>query len=280
MSMIQKTNRLPLMCVWAFIAATGILFMGDIFAKDAPNEAGSQTSGEVGKDISKAIEMLSVTAETQTERVAEVLNIVKAVPNKAALSSLCSWLSNETPTKRRSAIYIIQTMTWDDPAPAFPPLRTLLKHQEAVTRGMAAMALAVQGDKDSYKAILGVMKADSDAYVRRAAAWAVGEYGDAQGVEPLRAAALDADPNVAANAKNALDRIAFLSANKGASGDAAKVVRGIFLISGSTPWQEERLHRARTLIESAKASVRESIFAQAAKSDSEAIRNSVAFARK
>lgn len=278
--MIRNTYRPPLICAWALITATGILFGDSALVKGATNEAATQTSGEVGKDIAKAIEILSVTAETQTERLGEVFNIVKGLPNAAALSALCPWLSNETPTKRRSAIYLIQMMTWDNPAPAFPPLRKLLKHQEAVTRGMAAMALAAQGDTTSYKEILAMMKADADAYARRTAVWAVGEFGDARGVEPLRAAASDPDPNVAANAKNALERIAFLSANKGTTGDAAKVVRGIFLISGSTTYQAERLRQARNLIESADAGVREAILAQAAKNDSQAIRNSVAFARK
>ena len=277
--MLQKTSKLPLACAWAFVAAT-ILCVSNARVWAAANEAAPQTAAEANKAIAKAIDTLSTTAETQMDRTSDVFKSVKALPNKAALSALCSWLSNETATKRRSAIYIIQMLTWDDPAPAFPPLRKLLKHEEAETRGMAAMALASQGDTASHKAIVDMMKADASAYTRRAAAWAVGEFGDAKGVEPLRAAASDPDPNVAANANNALDRIAFLTANKTATGDAAKVVRGIFLIAGSTPSQAERLQHARNLIQSASAGVRETILTQAAKSDSQAIRNSVVFARQ
>jgi len=276
-NMLQKTNKLPLACAWAFIAAATLCVSN---ARVGAAANAPQTAAEANKAIAKAIDTLSTTAETQMDRTSDVFKSVKALPNKAALSALCSWLSNETATKRRSAIYIIQMLTWDDPAPAFPPLRKLLKHEEAETRGMAAMALASQGDTASHKAIVDMMKADASAYTRRAAAWAVGEFGDVKGVEPLRAAASDPDPNVAANANNALDRIAFLTANKTATGDAAKVVRGIFLIAGSTPSQAERLQHARNLIESANAGVRETILTQAAKSDSQAIRNSVVFARQ
>jgi len=278
--MSEKVRSLSAVFVGAVIAATAALFMGAAFAKETATEVSAPTSGDVEKSIQKAIDILSETAERQTERVKEVLDIVKAQPKTAALSALCTSLKNDMPTKRRSAVYIIQMLTWENPAPAFPPLRELLKNQEATTRGMAAMALASQGDTASYEAIVEMLKNDADAYARRTAAWAVGELGDAKGVEPLRAAASDPDPNVAANANNALDRIAFLLENKGTTGDAAKVVRGIFLISGSTLWQEERLQHARSLIEGADAAVREATLAQASKSQSQAIRNSVAFVRQ
>ena len=248
-------------------------------ANGAPDATPAPASGaDVQKAVQEAIELLAVTAEQEQEKVKKVFEQIKRLPNEAALSEVCKWLTNDEATKRRSAVYILGGLQWKNPNPAFPALRELLKHQESLTRGMAAITLGTLGDTASYDAIVKMAQEDADSYARRCAAYGLGELGDIRALEPLKTIRADKDGSVAANAQNAEERLTFLHDNESASGDAKQVVRGIWIISGSTPWNSERLDRAITMIQSADPAVSKTVLDKAAASPSVAIQNSVKFA--
>jgi beta-lactamase regulating signal transducer with metallopeptidase domain/HEAT repeat protein len=268
---------------WGLVVLMGVaaisLAVGSSFAsskEEAP--ATSEVTTDVQKNIQHAVEMLSTTSEFERDKVKAVVDIVRAQPNRPALAALCEWLKSDVATKRRSAVYIIGALLWEDASPAFRSLRDLLSHEEATTRGMAALTLATIGDSASYDAIVRMAREDADGYARRCAAWALGDLGDPKALEPLQAVSTDADPGVAGNAKNAIERLTFLREHAGATGDAKQVVRGIWLIAGSTPWDEERLGRAFALIRNADSTVSKTLLDEAAASPSTAIKNSARLA--
>jgi uncharacterized protein (TIGR03067 family) len=234
----------------------------------------------VKKDVGAAVSILSTTPETQSDRVAEALAMVKRHEQKQALAELIGWLGAEQATQRRSAVYIIQLLAWHDPAPAWPHLRKLLSHSEGFTRGMAAMTLAATKDVQSYAEVTALMNSDQDPYVRRCAAWAVGEFGDPKAIEDLQKALADENALVKANAQNGIERVTFLREHADAKGDAIKVVRGIFVISGSGIFQKERIDRAVAMIRSAQEPTRSEMLDQLKHSSSQAIRNSASLAGK
>lgn len=269
--------------VGLIMMAAGTLAIGGAFNEDVVAETQTPppvaaAGGSVDEQIRKVIDELSTTAETEVDRVNAVFALVKAQPNAEALKALIPWLANDEPTKRRSAIYIIQMLEWADASPAFEALRGLLvAGQETLTRGMAAMALASQGDAVSYDTILELARNDGDPYVRRCAAWALGEFGDGKALEPLQEIAKNKEPFVAANAANATERLTFLSEHQEATGDAAQVVQALFIVSGSTLQHQERLRRAQSLASSADPAIREAVFTAAKEGSSQAIKNSVAY---
>lgn len=252
--------------------------MDDSLATNAVSQGPEaiDASTEVQRAIDQAIDTLSNTSEFERDRVKSVFNSVRGQPQKQALEALCGWLQSPVATKRRSAVYIIGALPWDDASPGFPPLLKLLKHEEALTRGMAALTLAtVSKTGDCYDAVLEMAQKDKDAYARRCAAWALGELGDPKALEALKAIASDSDAMVAANAVNATDRLTFLRDHANVPDEARPVVRGIWMVAGSTAWDETRLGRAFDLVRSASPEVRASVLDEAAKSSSIAIRNSV-----
>jgi uncharacterized protein (TIGR03067 family) len=232
----------------------------------------------VKKDVGAAVAILSTTPETQSDRVAEALAMIKRHEQDQALAELIGWLGAAKATQRRSAVYIIQLLAWEDPAPAWPHLRRLLSHSEGLTRGMAAMTLATTKDVQSYAEVAALMEDDKDPYVRRCAAWAVGEFGDRKALEDLKKALADENALVKANAQNGIERLTFLREHADAKGDAATVVRGIFLISGSAILQKERIDRAVGMIRSAQEPTRSETLDQLQQSSSQAIRNSASLA--
>ncbi|HOZ49400.1 MAG TPA: HEAT repeat domain-containing protein [Candidatus Hydrogenedentes bacterium] len=253
--------------------------------RPAAEPAQQDASPDVQKTVQLAIGILSQTSDLEVEKVQNVLELIRALPNRPALSALCEWLEDDTATKRRSAIYILGALSWEDADSSFPPLRALLSHEEAMTRGMTALALAMLGDKESYGALVNMMRDDKDAYARRCAAWALGELGDPKALEPLQAALQDPDPNVKRNAQNAIERLTFLDEHAEAAGDARQVVRGIWLVAGMPPkavppggLAVARRERGLAWIRSAEPSVRKTILDEAASSSSEAIRTSAQYA--
>jgi beta-lactamase regulating signal transducer with metallopeptidase domain/HEAT repeat protein len=227
---------------------------------------------DVQKAIDVAIAELSVTSAIESDRVETILDIVRAQPQGPALQTLCEWLASDVATKRRSAVYIIGLLPWEDARPAIQPLRDLLTHDESFTRGMAAMSLATIGDADSYDAMIEMAREDEDAYARRCAAYALGDLGDPRAIEPLEAVKEDADPNVARNAGNAIDRLTFLRDHADAEGDAKLVVRAIWFVAASPEWDQSRLKRSLDLMRGVPHEVGTPILAEASTSSSKAIR--------
>ena len=64
----------------------------------------------------------------------------------------------------------------------------------------------------------------------------------------IKAALTDENALVKANSQNAIDRLTFLRDHADASGDEAKIVRGVWLISGSVMFQKQRIDRAVAMI--------------------------------
>ncbi len=243
--------------------------------------AGCSDSGipkAASKDVKEAVQLVSTSTEYDTAKIQRAFDLVKKHPQGDALNALTTWLDSRSATQRRAAVYTLQMVSWDDARPAFAKLRGLLSHSEALTRGMAAMALASLGDKESYENIKNMLAGDSDAYVRRCAAWALGELDDERALDSLRKAAADADPNVRANAENAVQRLTFRMEHKDVRGDAEHVISGIWLISGSTMQHAERLDRAMRLIRACSEPQRGELLQRLVNSKSEAIRNSAALA--
>jgi HEAT repeat protein len=205
------------------------------------------TSG-VEKDVGDAVKLLAESAEKDTAAIQQAFALIKKHPNAASLKALVSWLDSSIPERRRAAIHALQSLSWDDPSPAFPRLRELLAHSEGKTRGMAALALASQGDHDSYDPILAMVTRDSDGYARRCAAWTLGEFGDARALATLRRSFRDRDPGFRQCVQNSLERITFLEQNKDIDAEAETVIRGVWLLSGSPKPQAERLNRALQMI--------------------------------
>lgn len=239
----------------------------------------TQEPSGVKGEVYKAIKLLSVTNESQTEQVAQSFDYIKPLPNAEAMKYLCEWLSAKKATERRSAVHIITSLNWDDPSPAFEPLRKLLTHKEDTTRGMAALALGAIRDAGAYDALVRLLSEDPSGYTRRCVAFALGDMMNTDALVPLKAAKdKPDDPLVSGNIDNAVDRLTFLKENEAEEGKAKAVVEGIWIIAGTAPQQEERIERAMKCINSADEATRMQVYAKALESPSQFIRNSVMFA--
>jgi len=234
----------------------------------------------VGKDVEAAIFLLSTSNSRQRAKVMGAFALIRQHPQSEALQELLPWLADERPTKRRSAVYALQMLAWEDPAPALPPLRGLLTHSESATRGMSALALGALGDSESFDALVKMLESDKTGYARRCAAWALGELASQEGLAPLEAALGDADDSVVANAENAIERLRFLRRNKSTDPDKQRVIQGVWLISGSVIHHDVRLQRAVEMIRSADPSISRPLLAALASSEVEDIRNSAIYAQK
>ena len=238
----------------------------------------SVPAADVAEDVAAAIELLSQTAETQTVRVIEAMELIQLHPNKEALAALIPYLDDPEPTRRRSAVHFMQSLSWDDASPAFPALRKLLTHSEALTRGMSGMALASLGDDESFDAMVKMLEDDDDHYACRCAAWALGELKNQNAVDHLKNALSDSPAQVKANAHNAIERLSFRQEFQDVTGPAKSVYEGVWLISGSNAVMKTRLNRAVGMIRSVDESVRNPILEKLKSSELASVKNSAAFA--
>ncbi|HZS36917.1 MAG TPA: HEAT repeat domain-containing protein [Polyangia bacterium] len=83
----------------------------------------------------------------------------------------------------------------------------LLADADAGVRLQAALTCGFLQDKTATSALAGVATGDASPLVRKAAAWAIGEIGDASGAAALTQAQNDADPLVRSVATGALGRL-------------------------------------------------------------------------
>ncbi len=213
--------------------------------------AALQTGRSTEGDVNKAIGILSRTSMFQkdaSEKIQTVLTLVKHHPQAETLPLLVDWLSSYRKTKRRSALYIIGELSWENPAIALKPLRKLMGHSEDITRGMAALTLSYLQDQASGERILKMLQSDTSPYARRCAAFALGELNDPNARETLEKAALAEENQVRENAQNAVARLKWRKEFESVTGDPAKAARGVWIIAGSTENQAERIGRAMELI--------------------------------
>ena len=235
-------------------------------------------AADVNKDVAAAIDLLSKSTETQVAQVLQVFDLIRQHPKQQSLAALVAYLQDPEPTRRRAAIYAIQMLPWDDASPAFPRLHKLLTHSESLTRGMAGMALASLADVNSYGSLVKMLESDDDPYARRCAAWSLGELRNQKAMVHLETALSDTNTLVKSNAQNGIERLRFLREFQDVTGRTRSVYEGIWLISGSTIHQEDRINRALALIRSVDESVRQPILEKLKSSKSPSVRNSTLLA--
>ena len=234
--------------------------------------AALQSSGPARRDVNAAVKLISQTSMLQndySDRIHRADELVKRHSQAETLPILADWLKVGSNTKRRSAIHIIGELAWDDPALVVQSLRPLMNHSEDITRGMAALTLSYLQDKTATDRILKMLQSDTSAYARRCAAFALGELNDWQSMDALKNAAAAEEHMIRENAQDAVERLQWMKEFEGATGDRAKVAKGIWIIAGSTENQEERISRAMDLIAAADPVTRSEVLRKARTFDAE-----------
>ncbi|HLB73395.1 MAG TPA: HEAT repeat domain-containing protein [Sedimentisphaerales bacterium] len=158
---------------------------------------------QVAEIVRKAVLTISTCAESDP-KVAESLDSLKPFKDGRTINELCKYLESDTATVRRSAIFILWRGGFKDIAPAEDKLLKLCGHEENLTRGMSLLALGAAKVAAGYEILADKTVNDSDGYVRRCAAYALGLYGDKKAVPVLEKALQDKDQLVKNNAQAAI----------------------------------------------------------------------------
>ena len=158
---------------------------------------------QLAEIVRKAVLTISTCAESDP-KVTRSLDTLYPLQDKPVVDALCKYLDSDTATVRRSAIFILWRGGFDGIAPAEEKLIKLCGHEENLTRGMAALALGQAKASAAYEILADKTQNDSDGYVRRCAAYALGLYGDKKAVPVLEKALEDKDPLVKGNAQAAI----------------------------------------------------------------------------
>jgi len=158
---------------------------------------------QLAEIVRKAVLTISTCAESDP-RVAESLDSLKPFKDAPAINELCKYLESDTANVRRAAIFILWRGGFKDIAPAEEKLIKLCDHEENFTRGMSLLALGTAKVAAAYEILADKTANDSDGYVRRCAAYALGLYGDKKAVPVLEKALQDKDPLVKNNAQAAI----------------------------------------------------------------------------
>lgn len=160
-------------------------------------------TGETAEIVRKAVLTISTCTESDP-RVAESLDSLKPLADGPAINELCKYLESDTANVRRSAIFILWRGGFKNIAPAEEKLIKLCGHEENLTRGMSALALGSAKVAAGYEILADKTLNDSDGYVRRCAAYALGLYGDKKAMPVLEKALQDKDQLVKNNAQAAI----------------------------------------------------------------------------
>jgi len=158
---------------------------------------------QLAEIVRKAVLTISTCAESDP-KVAESLDSLKPFKDAPAINELCKYLESDTAIVRRSAIFILWRGGFKDITPAEEKLIKLCGHEENLTRGMSLLALGAGKVAAAYEILADKTLNDSDGYVRRCAAYALGLYGDKKAVPVLEKALQDKDPLVKNNAQAAI----------------------------------------------------------------------------
>ena len=158
---------------------------------------------QLAEIVRKAVLTISTCAESDP-KVAESLDSLKPFKDAPAINELCKYLESDTANVRRSAIFVLWRGGFKDIAPAEEKLIKLCGHEENFTRGMSLLALGAAKVAAGYEMLSDKTINDSDGYVRRCAAYALGLYGDKKAVPVLEKALQDKDPLVKNNAQAAI----------------------------------------------------------------------------
>lgn len=155
------------------------------------------------KVVESAVMTISTCAESDP-RVTMSLESLKDVENNFVVGELTKYLDAKTATVRRSAIYILWKGSLADISDAVPRLEKLCSHNEATTRGMAAITLGAAKINSSFGILSNMTLRDSSGYARRCAAYALGLMGRLDAKPVLEKALKDSDKLVKQNAEHAL----------------------------------------------------------------------------
>jgi hypothetical protein len=171
---------------------------------------------EIAKLVDEAVLTISTCAETDP-RVKTSLDSLKSFEDEAIVAELSRYLGEDSPTVRRSAIFILWRGAFSDISAASPKLIDLCGHPEQYTRGMAALALGQHKAAEGYDALVKMTLEDEDAYARRCGAYALGLLGDVKAIAVLEQALQDKENLVKQNAQAAITMLTKLDTTEKAA---------------------------------------------------------------
>jgi len=161
------------------------------------------TGAELSKIVTRAVTTISTCAETDP-RIKEALESLSGLNEPAVVKELTKHLESEKNTVRRSSIYILWKGDFSKITAAEAGLKKLCKHEEGMTRGMAALTLGGRKINSSFQALCDMVLKDASPYARRCAAYALGLMGDHTARPVLEKALKDKNEFVSKNAETAL----------------------------------------------------------------------------
>ena len=151
----------------------------------------------------EAVATISTLVESDPE-LGTVLESLKGLDHDRVVAETVKFLDSKEDTLRRAAIYILWRGEFPSVEPAVPQLLRLCKHEEDLTRGMAAIALGANHVAKSFPLLTKMTADDPSGYARRCAAYALGLLGDKESVAVLKKALKDPESAVRHNAQAAL----------------------------------------------------------------------------
>jgi beta-lactamase regulating signal transducer with metallopeptidase domain len=175
-------------------------------AENTEKRAGFPVKNEPSAIVKQAVLTISTCTETDP-RVAQSLESLDGLDEEIVVKELADFLRSDKNTVRRAALYILWKGKFENIKPAVDEMIKLCEHEEEFTRGMAALALGANKEKESFAALCKMTLEDQSSYARRCAAYALGQLGVPQAEPTLEKALKDPDFNVRNNAEAALTMI-------------------------------------------------------------------------
>ncbi len=176
---------------------------------------------QVAKIVADAVMTISTCGETDP-RVKPALASMDGLDDLTVAKELAKFLDSEKNTIRRSAIYILWMGSLVEITPAVPGLQKLCKHEEDLTRGMAAIALGAHKIDSSFQTICDMTLNDESPYARRCAAYALGLTGRLDAKPILEKALKDKEAFVRNNAEAALTMLELSKDNRSTAVPASR----------------------------------------------------------
>ena len=240
-------------------------------------DAKATSSDAASEDVQAALALAIDGVDTKPESLLEAYRLVEKHPQVDTLPLLVEALE----THPRAALHLLAVLPWDHPELAFGPLRRVLVDHGApfkedrsgkglvrifhnvdrgILRGESAITLACLGDTASYDQFLELVKRDPDPIARQYSAWALGELGRAEAIEPLKAVAKtlppDHDSMVQGFVQVAIERLEFLRDHSGEDASTVVVARAVSRIASSSEEQVKRIEPALSSLRALDPAVR------------------------
>jgi len=193
--------------IWYVFIVVGMLLGVTVNSAFCEESMSSVQNAEEGVKLSvkEVVTIISTCTEQHTEKIKSAFALLKDLSQEQVLEELIVYLSSDTPTIRRAAIFTIYKNEWDNYEKAIVPLIHLMSHKEDFTRGMAAEALGELKVNRAFNQIAGLLENDGSSFARRCAAYALGVLGNRKAVPYLKRALNDSNELVRNNVKRALE---------------------------------------------------------------------------